>query len=176
MLSNEIDPTFGLDALTTPPPSRYAACLMFAANALARSVTAIGDAEFARLGLSYSHAYLLNEIATEPGLTPTALSETLYLSPSTITRLIEKLESKGLARRQSGGKNTLVFATDAGLALAPAVRQAWQANWVKFTRLLGEEAVLNLTRQVYATAEVLSADPVPPLPLTEPGGYQPAYQ
>ena len=176
MLSNELITAPNQSPTGTPPPSRYAACLMFAANALARAVTAVGDAEFARLGLSYSHAYLLNEIATEPGLTPTILSETLYLSPSTITRLVEKLESKGLARRQAVGKNTLVFATEAGLALAPSIMDAWQANWVKFTALLGEETVINLTRQVYATAETLCADPEQANPFTGPMGCLPAYQ
>lgn len=140
------------------PSSRYGACLLFAANALARATTAIGDGEFARLGLSYSHAYLLNEIAQSPGLTPTSLSETLFLTPSTITRLVEKLESKGLARRQTEGKYTLVFPTQAGTALAPAVEKAWQANWLKFSDLLGEDAAIALTRQIFAAAERLSAN------------------
>ncbi|MBO0939026.1 MarR family transcriptional regulator [Fibrella sp. HMF5335] len=137
--------------------SRYGACLLFAANALARAVTVIGDAEFAKLGLSYSHAYLLNEVAEQPGQTPTALSETLFLSPSTITRLIEKLEGKGLVRRQPEGKRTLVFATDAGQVLAPAVATAWQENWAKFANSLGEEEAIQLTRQIIAAAEKFSA-------------------
>ncbi|MEZ0542125.1 MarR family winged helix-turn-helix transcriptional regulator [Fibrella arboris] len=140
------------------PPTRFGACLLFAANALARSVTAIGDGEFAKMGLSYSHAYLLSEIALHPGKTPTYLSETLFLSPSTITRLIEKLESKGLARRETMGKNTKVFATESGAELAPAVTDAWQANWEKFTDKLGEVEAIALTRQIFAAAERLNTD------------------
>lgn len=137
--------------------SRYGACLLFAANALARAVTVIGDAEFAKLGLSYSHAYLLNEVAREPGQTPTALSATLFLSPSTITRLIEKLEGKGLVRRQPEGKRTMVFATETGQSLAPAIARAWQDNWVKFTDSLGEAEAVQLTKQIIAAAEKFSA-------------------
>ncbi len=140
-------------------PSRYGACLLFAANALARSVTAIGDGEFAKMGLSYSHAYLLSELALNPGMTPTYLSETLLLSPSTITRLIDKLERKGLARREAGGKHTMVFATEAGAALAPAVSNAWQKNWEKFTGKLGEEEAIALTKQIFAAAGQLSTNP-----------------
>ncbi|MBO0947847.1 winged helix-turn-helix transcriptional regulator [Fibrella sp. HMF5405] len=145
----------GTAALST----RFGACLLFSANALARSLTTIGDGEFAQLGLSYSHAYLLNEIALNPGMTPTYLSETLLLSPSTITRLIEKLEGKGLARREMVGKHTMVFATQAGEDLAPAVDRAWQANWAKFSEKLGEDNALALTRQIFAAAERLNADP-----------------
>ena len=137
--------------------SRYGACLLFAANALARAVTVIGDAQFAKLGLSYSHAYLLNEVAQEPGQTPTALSETLFLSPSTITRLIEKLEGKGLVRRQPEGKRTLVFATEKGQSLAPAIAKAWQENWAKFAENLGEAEAIQLTKQIIAAAEKFSA-------------------
>ncbi len=109
------------------------------------------------MGLSYSHAYLLSEIAQNPGITPTYLSDTLLLSPSTITRLIEKLESKGLARREMAGKHTMVFATEAGALLAPAVSDAWQTNWAKFTGKLGEEEAIALTKQIFAAAERLNA-------------------
>ena len=138
--------------------SRYGACLLFAANALARAVTVIGDVQFAKLGLSYSHAYLLNEVAQYPGQTPTMLSETLFLSPSTITRLIEKLEGKGLVRRQPEGKHTLVFATEAGQSLAPAIAKAWQDNWATFAESLGEAEALQLTKQIIAAAEKFNAE------------------
>ena len=148
------------DKLTVPAsPTRFGVCLLFAANALARSLTAIGEGEFAKMGLSYSHAYLLSEIALNPGNTPTYLSETLLLSPSTITRLIEKLESKGLARRETTGKNTMVFATQAGATLAPTVDEAWAANWVKFSDKLGEAEAIALTKQIFAAVEQLNADP-----------------
>ncbi|MBO0930418.1 winged helix-turn-helix transcriptional regulator [Fibrella sp. HMF5036] len=142
---------------TSASTSRYGACLLFAANALARAVTVIGDARFAQLGLSYSHAYLLNEVAQYPGQTPTALSETLFLSPSTITRLIEKLEGKGMVRRQPEGKRTLVFATETGQALAPAIAKAWQDNWATFAENLGEAEAVQLTKQIIAAAEKFSA-------------------
>ena len=141
--------------LTLPTPTRFSACLLFSANALARAVTAVGDAEFSRFGLSYSHAYLLSEVAQMPGATPSYLSAQLYLSPSTITRLIEKLEQRGLVSRRPDGKNTLVYATDAGLSLAPAIDRAWQQNWLKFSDALGEEDALALTELIFKAADAL---------------------
>jgi len=159
--STALDIALGQRTKSTTPPSatRFGACLLFVANALARSVTGIADSEFAKMGLSYSHAYLLSEIVLNPGSTPTYLSEILFLSPSTITRLIEKLEHKGLARRETGGKNTMVFATEAGASLAPAVTEAWQTNWTKFTDKLGEDDALALTKQIFSALEQLNADP-----------------
>lgn len=146
------------DKPVTSPASRYGACLLFAANALARAVTAIGDGEFAKMGLSYSHAYLLREVVHCPGQTPTSLSDTLLLSPSTISRLVEKLELKGLVRRQTEGKNTLVYATDKGNAQEPAVTAATQHNWQKFAEQLGEQEAINLTRLIFAATEKLSEE------------------
>ncbi|MBC8155356.1 MAG: winged helix-turn-helix transcriptional regulator [Bacteroidetes bacterium] len=139
--------------------TRFSACLLFSANALARATTAIGDAAFSRFGLSYSHAYLLSEVAVMPGATPSYLSQQLYLTPSTVTRLIEKLEQKGLVTRRPDGKNTLVYATEAGQALVPAITDAWQQNWDTFKGLLGDEEALKLTERVFKAADALSGKP-----------------
>ncbi len=147
------------DLLKEKTPTRFSACLLFSANALARAVTAIGDEPFSRFGLSYSHAYLLSEVAITPGGTPTYLSEQLYLTPSTITRLIEKLEQKGLVTRRPEGKNIRVYPTDAGLALVPAIDEAWQQNWSAFKAVLGEEDALKLTELVFKAADAMGSKP-----------------
>lgn len=135
--------------------NRYSACLLFSANALARAMTAIGDEEFGKLGLAYSHAYLLREVIDNPGVTPTHLSEVLYLTPSTITRSIEKLEMRGFVTRRSEGKNTLVDPTDQGKALDNALGEAWQRTWVRYAAAIGEVQAQNLTKQVFNAARAL---------------------
>lgn len=154
-----MDKVVSNEFLTESIPTRFSACLLFSANALARATTAIGDAAFSRFGLSYSHAYLLSEVALMPGVTPSYLSQQLYLTPSTITRLIEKLEQKGLVIRRPDGKNTLVYATEAGQALAPAITEAWQQNWETFKAALGEEDALKLTELVFKAADALNEKP-----------------
>ncbi|TAE31774.1 MAG: MarR family transcriptional regulator [Cytophagales bacterium] len=135
--------------------TRYSACLLFSANALARAITAIGDEEFGKLGLAYSHAYLLREVIDNPGVTPSHLSEMLLLTPSTITRLIEKLELKELVTRRSEGKNTLVEPTEKGKQLSDALTEAWQRTWVRYADSIGEEQVVALTKQVFGAAQAL---------------------
>ncbi|UFH54917.1 MarR family winged helix-turn-helix transcriptional regulator [Spirosoma sp. KNUC1025] len=135
--------------------TRFNACLLFSANALARAITAIGDEEFGRFGLCYSHAYLLCEVVSQPGISPSQLSETLYLTPSTITRLVEKLEQKRLVRRESEGKKTLIFPTEEGEALQPAVSEAWDRVGERYSQVLGEPNVCQLTQQVFKAAQAL---------------------
>ena len=135
--------------------TRYSACLLFSANALSRAITAIGDEEFGRFGMCYSHAYMLCEVVNKPGITPSELSETLYLTPSTITRLVEKLEQKHLVRRESEGKKTLIYPTTAGVVLQPEIAEAWSRVGTRYSHLLGETNVCQLTQQVFKAARML---------------------
>lgn len=135
--------------------SRFSACLLFSANALARAITAIGDEEFGRFGLCYSHAYLLCEVVAQPGISPSQLSETLYLTPSTITRLVEKLEQKRLVRRESEGKKTLIYPTPEGEALQPDISKAWDQVGARYSQVLGDTNVCQLTQQVLKAAKTL---------------------
>ncbi len=135
--------------------TRYSACLLFSANALSRAITAIGDEEFGRFGMCYSHAYLLCEVVGQPGISPSELSETLYLTPSTITRLVEKLEQKHYVRRESEGKKTLIYATAEGTAIQPEIAEAWGRVGKRYSHLLGETNVCELTQQVFKAAKAL---------------------
>ncbi|GAB2555329.1 MarR family winged helix-turn-helix transcriptional regulator [Spirosoma aerophilum] len=135
--------------------TRFSACLLFSANALSRAITAIGDEEFGRFGMCYSHAYMLCEVVGQPGITPSELSETLYLTPSTITRLVEKLEQKHLVRRESEGKKTLIYPTSEGIALQPEIAEAWDRVGKHYSQLIGENDVCKLTHQVFKAAQAL---------------------
>jgi len=146
-----------IDTADANVDNRYSACLLFSANALARVITAIGDEEFGRLGLAYSHAYLLREVVDQPGVTPTQLSNTLFLTPSTITRLIEKLEQKQLVERRAEGKNTKVFPTIKGEQLRDEVVAAWLRTWDRYSNAIGEEQVKTLTQQIFKAAQSLGA-------------------
>ncbi len=144
-----------ITAIAEKSATRYNACLLFSANALSRAITAIGDEEFGRFGLCYSHAYILCEVVGQPGITPSELSETLYLTPSTITRLVEKLEQKHLVRRESEGKKTLIYPTAEGAKLQPEVSVAWDRVGTRYSQLIGENNVCQLTQQVFKAAKAL---------------------
>ena len=75
---------------------RYCGCLYYSANALSRMMTKMADEAFAKTGLAPSYAFMLMSINHKPGIHPKELSEHMQLTPSTVTRLLEKLEAKNL--------------------------------------------------------------------------------
>jgi len=91
--------------------SKYAECLYFTTNALARKVEKLAIKSWKPVNLSPSHAYLLMLVIEQPGIQPGFISDHLQLTPSTVTRLIEKLEERKLLIRTSSGKISNVYPT-----------------------------------------------------------------
>ena len=79
--------------------SRYCSCIYFSSAAFARKIEKIAVESWKPVGLAPSHGYLLMNVIDEPGIQPGALADQLQLQPSTITRLIEKLEEKKMVRQ-----------------------------------------------------------------------------
>jgi DNA-binding MarR family transcriptional regulator len=131
--------------------SKYCDCLYFAANALSRTLTKMAEEEFAITGLAPSHAFLLMAVDEKPGIQPKELSMHLQLTPSTVTRLIEKLEYKGIVERKSSGRCTEVYPTHKCHELEEKVKLAWKNLHNRYVELLGEEKVRELTSNIYAT-------------------------
>lgn len=135
--------------------SKYSGCLNFSANALARVMTTIADDEYGRLGLTASHAFLLKEAIENPGIQPKELSEELHLTPSTITRLIEKLELKKLVERKMEGKHTLVYATEKGVVMLPDIKRAQKAISRRYSDVIGPDMARQLTKMAYDAVQAL---------------------
>ncbi len=120
-------------------------CLYFQSNNLARNLSRMADEAFRSVGLSPSHAFLLMKVIDEPGIQPSRLSEILGLTPSTITRLIEKMEYQGYLERASEGRATLVSPTNKCIAKESELRIAWKNLQKQYTEILGERYTEVLT-------------------------------
>ena len=83
--------------------SMFCNCLYYSANALGRVMTRMADEEFAITGLAPSHAFVLIIVNKNQGIRPGLIAEQMQLSPSTVTRLIEKMEHRGLVLRKNVG-------------------------------------------------------------------------
>ena len=139
----------------TKQNSEYCGCLYFSANALSRMMTKMADEAFADTGLSASYAMLLMTINKKPGVQPTEMGQQMHLTPSTITRLIEKLEQKQLVERKSNGRTTEVYPTDKGIELEPKIKEAWLNLFNRYAGLLGNEEAQKLTSDIYNAAKQL---------------------
>jgi len=118
-------------------------------------MTRAADEEFSSVGLSPSYAFLIMTVANKPGIQPGEISKTLELTPSTITRLIEKMERKGLLKRKFEGKNTGVYITTKGRLLTGEIKRCWLNLYKRYSVILGEEHGIQLTGMIYQAVRKL---------------------
>ncbi|MBN8836515.1 MAG: MarR family transcriptional regulator [Sphingobacteriia bacterium] len=135
--------------------SKYCQCLYFSTNALARKVEKLAVESWKKVDLSPSHAYLLMMILEEPGLQPGCLANHLQLTPSTITRLIEKLEEKKLVVRTTEGKITNVYPTPKAKELLPELKGCVKNFYSSYASILGEDESSKLIKNINIIADKL---------------------
>lgn len=136
--------------------SKYCRCLYFTANALARKIEKLAQDSWSKVDLSPSHAYLLMMAIEDPGIQPSALADHLQLQPSTITRLIEKLEDRKLVIRATEGKMTNVYPTPKGKELLPKLKECLNEFYSSYAGILGKEESARLVQSMGKVADKLS--------------------
>lgn len=114
-------------------------CLFFSTTKLARELGKLAEDAFAKTGLSPSHAFLLHVINQSIEIQQKEVGELLHLTPSTITRLIDKLERKGYVKKQMEGKNVCLFATPDGQAQEDEIIVSWKKLHEEYQNILTEE-------------------------------------
>lgn len=114
-------------------------CLFFTTTKLARELGRMADEAFSKTGLSPSHTMVLYLINHRGGIQQKELGETLHLTPSTITRLLEKLERKELVSKTTKGKNAYLCTTQKGLSLQEEIITSWNRLRGGYNEILTEE-------------------------------------
>jgi len=135
--------------------SRFSECLYFASNALARKVEKMAHDCWKKVDLSPSHGYLLLMVLDEPGAQPGLLAAHLQLQPSTITRLIEKLEEKKLVIRTTEGKTTNVYPTPKAKELYPKMKTIVEEFGRQCDVVFGKEQCMAITNKIASVADKL---------------------
>jgi DNA-binding MarR family transcriptional regulator len=136
--------------------SQYCHCLYFTASTLARKVDKLARESWKRVNLSPSHAYLLMLVIEQPGIQPKTLAAHLQLQPSTITRLMEKLENKKLVIRVFKGKLTMVYPTVRGRDLSSRLKGCLQAFYSSYCEVLGKQHSARFVQQIARMADQLA--------------------
>ena len=136
--------------------SKYCNCLYYSANALSRVITKMADEAFAATGLAPSYAFLLMTVNAKPGIQPKEISEQMQLTPSTVTRLIEKMEYKSFLERKSAGRETAVYPTESSLKLDKKIKECWRNLYKRYSELLGESEGQELTAAIYKASNKLN--------------------
>ena len=128
--------------------SIFSQCLYFSTSALSRKVEKMAEESWKKIGLAPSHAYVLTLALKEPGIQAGTIAGQLHLTPSTITRLLQKLETKKLVVRVTEGKSTLVFPTAKSRSLYPKMKECLEDFSKKYTSVLGEDESAKLIRNI----------------------------
>lgn len=116
-------------------------CLFFSITKLSRVFGKMAEDAFGKTNLSPSHALILYMVNRAGRLHQKEIGEKLHLMPSTITRFIEKLESKGLVTKVIEGKNAFICTTETGLALQSNIIDSWHVLHEKYGNILSAEEV-----------------------------------
>jgi len=132
--------------------NQYCNCLYYSANALARIVTRMASEEFAAVNLAPSYAFIVMTVNKNPGIQAGELAEIMMLTPSTVTRLLEKLEIQLLVKRHTEGRTTLVYPTAASVEINDGIKAAWYKLYLRIVDILGEENAQQLTGNIYQSA------------------------
>jgi DNA-binding MarR family transcriptional regulator len=117
-------------------------CLFFSTAKLAREFSKIAEEAFGKTGLSTSHALILYLVNQEEELHQKEIGEKLHLTPSTITRFIEKLVRKKLVTKRTEGKNVFICSTEEGLLLQNEIISSWNRLNDTYKDILTEEEAL----------------------------------
>lgn len=118
-------------------------------------MTKIADEEFATTGLTSSYAFLLMTVNEKPGIRPKEISHHMQLTPSTVTRLIEKMEFKGFLKRERVGRTTEVYPTEQSKELHPKIKKAWNELYQRYSDILGKTTGDKLTKLINEANEKL---------------------
>ena len=135
--------------------SKYCKCLYFTANSLARKIDKLAQESWSKVDLSPSHAYLLMMVLEEPGIQPGFLADHLQLQPSTVTRLVEKLEEKKLLVRTTEGKMTNVYPTPKSKELLPKLKECLNEFYTRYSAILGKDESAKLVQNMGKVADKL---------------------
>ena len=131
-------------------------CLFFTTVKLSRVFGKIAEEAFSKTGISPSHALLLYLVNQKEEILQKELGETLHLTPSTITRLIEKLERKTLVSKRCEGKSVILSTTPQGIALQKSIMESWISLHEQYQGILTEEETaqfLNLSKKLLGKLE-----------------------
>ena len=120
-------------------------CLYYSSNKLSRMIGKMADEEFRITGLSPTYAFLLSILNEGDGITQKEIGEVLHVTPSTITRFIDKLENSGHLERRIEGKNSFIYSTEKGKGIQSDIDRAWTNLHARYKDLLGEDGCNELT-------------------------------
>ncbi|MGZ0657523.1 MarR family winged helix-turn-helix transcriptional regulator [Coraliomargarita sp. W4R53] len=131
-------------------------CLYFNLSSLTRSITEIWKTEFAKLGLTPSHGYLLFAMVECSGEQQKDYGDYLDLNASTVNRLIDTLVQKQLAEKIGMGRGSEVSVTAEGKREYRRIKKVMESLQQKMSASLGEKQFKQLVGDLASARNTLT--------------------
>ncbi len=135
-------------------------CLYFTISKMFRMINRIAEEAFEKIDIYPTHAFLMMLLKEEKnGLSVNQISSSLAIAPSTVTRFVDKLVSKGYVVREKMGKNSFTKITEKGLNEIDEIYEAWRGITEKIEELVGDKTYLERTKKSFKEfVEILGKD------------------
>ena len=108
----------------------------FSVSRLNRNIQRIADDVFKTTGLPPSYGLLLLLLDEWKELSPTKISQTLDIKPSTTTRFLDKLEKMKIVVRRIEGKYSYISLTPLGLSKLPEIKDAFESLEYRIQKII----------------------------------------
>lgn len=132
---------------------KFQGCNYFTTACLSRLLNKKAEEAFKELKLAPSYAYILACVHDEPGIDCKRMGELMMLTPSSLTRMMDKLEDMGYLDKKVSGRNMLHILTPEGEKLMPKIKEGWQRLGCEFERVFGDEFSRELAQVVTKAIE-----------------------
>ncbi|MCO7177485.1 MarR family winged helix-turn-helix transcriptional regulator [Streptococcus gallolyticus] len=130
-------------------------CLFFTVKKLDRALNKLAEESFQKVGMTPTYAFILLILAEEDGRLQKDIAQILYIAPSTLTRLVEKLVYKGYVTTLTEGRTRKVYLTVNGRELLPDIREAWNNLHARYKAILGDDYADDLASIININSEKL---------------------
>lgn len=129
-------------------------CLYFSLTKLSRVFHKLGEETFFQTGLSPSHALVLYLVNEHQKIAQKDVGALLHLTPSTMTRFVEKLEQKGYVTKITEGKNVFLVFTPKGQEKQDSIQKALKEVKNSYHDMLSDDetrTLLALTDKLFSS-------------------------
>ena len=135
-------------------------CLYFTISKMFRMINRIAEEAFEKIDICPTHAFLMMLLKEEKnGLSVNQISSSLAIAPSTVTRFVDKLVSKGYVVREKMGKNSFTKITEKGLNENDEIYEAWRGITEKIEDRIVDKTYLERTKKTFKEfVEILGKD------------------
>ena len=127
--------------------SYFENCMYFSVNQLARHLNRIADDAFKELDITPTQGFALIAVGELDKHTPSEIAMELEMTPSTITRFLDRLEKVGYIARKYFGRNTEINLTPKGKQTLVKVSECWGKIHDDNVKVFSEELAKTITKK-----------------------------